>query len=75
MLTTHRNLSWKAPSSPASVTPQQLQRVAEARGFRLIDLVAAIVGDAARTAAWEAFANDVPMTWLPLDHFQHGSRR
>lgn len=31
-----------------------------------LDRAAVLAGDAARTAAWEAFLADVPMTWLAL---------
>ncbi len=31
--------------------------------------LAAIHRDAATHAAWEAFLTDVPMSWLPLDHY------
>lgn len=61
MLQTHRNLTWRARPLPS---PQEV-----ARRYRRLDVVAAIVGSAAGDAAWAAWLADVPMSWLPRDHF------
>lgn len=59
MLQTHRNLTWK----PQAAT------VREAARLRAIDILAAKLGRTANEAAWAAWCDDVPMTWLPLDWF------
>ena len=36
----------------------------------MIDIQAAIAGDTALMEAWAAHLSGLPMTWLPLEHFQ-----
>ena len=65
MLQTHRNLIW----SPA---PAGTMR--EAARLRRLDVLAAMVGREPLDAAWQAWADDVPMSWLPIDHYGPAAR-